>query len=464
MSAQSQPDRTHIRMVITRRGVSEILLSRRLSRLSLPWLDVPSGFRLAEQLVSGVLEKYGIVTSCLSVQNVEAAREPRTPHRYAVMEALSQTAEAPPDATWVPFAAAASEATVGLADRAVMAGSIDRLAKPEQGPFAKPGWLEELFLWVRDQIAPLGLGPTGDFHQLNASASFSLIRIETTGEPVWFKATGEPNTHELSLSLALADLFPRHVPRIIAVHSAWNGWLSQHVSRIPLGETTDPFAWERAAEDLAELQISSIGKTAQLLAAGARDLRMGRLAERIDRFLARMAELMALQEKQTPAPLGDDQIERLSEVIKQSCTRLESLGLPHTLAHLDFNLGNIVVGGDHCVFLDWAEGAISNPLLTFEILVEHAVRSGLTEVDIIGRLQNCYLRSWAMLYSPVELRQARELSPLVAIFAYASANCSWLSQDLLDNPQRAGYFRALTRRMYHEAIRVEQGSQSCLTT
>jgi hypothetical protein len=219
IAAKSQPHRTHIRLVITRRGVGEILLSRRLSRRSLPWLEVLRGFRLAEQLVSGVLEKYGLKTYCLLVQNVEAAREPRTPHRYAVMEALPQSAEAPPGTTWVPFAAAASEATVGLADRAVMAGSIDRLAKPEQGPFAKPGWLEELFAWVRDQIAPLGLRPTGDFHQLNASASFSLMRIETTGGPMWFKATGEPNTHELSLSLALAELFPRHVPRIIAVHS-----------------------------------------------------------------------------------------------------------------------------------------------------------------------------------------------------------------------------------------------------
>src|ERR1700683_4560340 len=129
MAAKSQPDRTHIRMVITRRGASEILLSRRLSRRSLPWLEVPSGFRLAEQLVSGVLEKYGIKTYCLLVQSVEAAREPRTPHRYAVMEARSQTAEAPPGTTWVPFAVAASEATVGLADRAVMAGARGRPAK-----------------------------------------------------------------------------------------------------------------------------------------------------------------------------------------------------------------------------------------------------------------------------------------------------------------------------------------------
>jgi hypothetical protein len=438
-------------------------MSRPLPRRSLPRLGVHTGLRLAEHLVSGVFEKYAVKTYCLFVQTVEAP-DLHLSHRYAVMEALSQTAEAPPRMTWVALRAAAAEATLSLADRAVLRSSLDHLAEPEPGPFARPGSIKELFAWVEDQVARLGLRLTGNFRQLNASASFSLIRFETTGGPVWFKATGEPNAHELALSLALADLFPGHVPRIISVHSAWNGWLSLDVAGTALDQTTDRRAWERAAEDLAELQIGSIGKSPQLLRAGAKDLRMGRLAERIDRFLPRMGELMALQEKRSPAALAERELMHLADVLKESCARLEGFGLPHTLSHIDFNPGNILVTGDRCVFLDWAEGSVANPLLTFEYLVEHAVRSGRTEAGFIERLLNCYLHPWVGFHSLDELRQARELSPLVAVFAYASAHESWRSADLLNNPQRAGYFRALTRRMYREAIRVEQGSHPCLTT
>jgi Phosphotransferase enzyme family len=463
ISQRRELDRTHVRLIITRRGASEVLLARRLPGLSLPRLNVPSGFRLTDQLVAGVLEKYHLKTYCLFTETVQTSPDLTFSPRYAVMEVRFPCGNAPADTTWVPFTAAGSEATLSLADRAVIASSLEHLAESRKGPFAKPGWMEELLSWVREQIAPLGSHLTGDFRQLNASSSFSLVRIATTREAVWFKATGEPNAHELSLTLSLAQLFPTYVPRVIAVHSAWNGWLSQHVSGTPLGQVADCSPWERAAEALAELQICSIGKTPRLLAAGARDNRMGRLAERIDAFLSRMSELMAMQEKRSPAPLVESELRRLADVLEQSCTLLEGFGLPHTVGHLDFNPGNILVCGDRCVFLDWAEGAVANPLVTFEYLSEHLVRSGLTEPGSAERLVKRYLRPWACFYSPDELRQARKLSPLIAVFAYAVANDSWRSVDVTRNANLAAYFRSLTRRMYREAIRVTERSELCLS-
>jgi hypothetical protein len=34
-----------------------------------------------------------------------------------------------------------------------------------------------------------------------------LVRFETTREPVWFKAVGKPNLHELAITLLLTALF-----------------------------------------------------------------------------------------------------------------------------------------------------------------------------------------------------------------------------------------------------------------
>jgi len=122
-----------------------------------------------------------------------------------------------------------------------------------------------------------------------------------------------------------------------------------------------------------------------------------------------------------------------------------------------------MVSEDRCVFLDWAEACVTNPLLTFEHLREHMARSGIEKPAAGECLTRTYLRPWTSFYSQVELRRALTLSPLIAVFAYAVASDSWRSSDLVHNPRLAGYFRSLTRRMYREAIRVAEGSELCLS-
>jgi hypothetical protein len=323
--------------------------------------------------------------------------------------------------------------------------------------------MRELFSWAQEQITPVGLRLTGSFKQLNASPTFSLIRLETQSGAVWFKATGEPNSHELPVTTALARLFPRYLPAILGVHQAWNGWLSAEVAGVSLDQVTEFPAWERAGRQLADLQIESAGKTDELLEAQLKDLRVSILAKRIDPFIARMGEFMAAQEKPTPAPLVRSELVSLAEALMESCALLESLGLPNTLGHIDFNPGNILVSEDRCVFVDWAEGCVTNPLLTFEYLREHLSRSGIEEPAAGERLAAAYLRPWESFHSPVDLRRARELSPLIAVFAYAVANDSWRSLDFSANPTLAGYYRSLMRRMYRESIQVAQRSEPCLS-
>jgi Ser/Thr protein kinase RdoA (MazF antagonist) len=330
------------------------------------------------------------------------------------------------------------------------------------GPFAKPGWIRELFRWAYEQTAPLGLRLTGNFRQYNASPTFSLMRIETDGDALWFKATGEPNAHELSVSLSLARLFPRHVPRILGVHPAWNGWLTVEVSGAELDQTSECSSWERAAEQLAELQIESIGKGAELLEAKCKDLRIRRLVEQIDPYLARMAELMAVQEKPSPAPLSTSELSSLAQGLRESCSLLQDVGLPDTLGHTDFNPGNILVSQDRCVFVDWAEACVTNPLITLEYLCQYLERSAVEETQAVERVTTAYLRPWTSFHSLDDLRRALAVSRLIAVFVYAVATDVWRSSDSLRHPQLAGYLRSLTRRMYREAIHVAERSELCV--
>ena len=217
------------------------------------------------------------------------------------------------------------------------------VSEPQTGPFGRPGWLEELFEWAQEQLSPLGLRANGNFRQLNASPTFSLIRLETTGPAVWFKATGKPNVHELPITLSLTRLFPGYLPAILGVRSAWNSWLSDEVSNTTLDQFTELSIWENVAKDLAELQIASIGKSRALLEAQCRDLRLPKLIGLIAPFLARMGDFMAAQETQVPLPLAVRELDCLGERLREAISILQGLGLPHTLGHTDLNPGNVLV-------------------------------------------------------------------------------------------------------------------------
>jgi len=83
----------------------------------------------------------------------------------------------------------------------------------------------------------------------------------------------------------------------------WNAWLSEEISNTTLERFTELSVWERVAENLAELQIASIGKCCALFDNQCRDLRLSKLIDLIPPFLTRVAEFMAAQQKQPPPPL-----------------------------------------------------------------------------------------------------------------------------------------------------------------
>jgi hypothetical protein len=181
MSSNLQTDQESYRLVVTRRGATELLLHANGPSRRLPQAGVRSGERLAVQLTQTVRNNFGLEAYCLFVpafcRTPDAARE----RRYAVMESVEQDASAPARASWVSTSSAVQETVLPSDEADGLKSSLEEMsrhiAELRKRPFAKPGWIGELFRWAQDQIAPLGFKLTGGFEQLNASPSFSLILI-----------------------------------------------------------------------------------------------------------------------------------------------------------------------------------------------------------------------------------------------------------------------------------------------
>ncbi len=462
MKPLDQADRDTFRLIIVRRNGSEILLSSSESGWSLPRVQVLPRERLAHQLIAELNKQLGMPAYCLFVPSFTAPDRNTTGANYAVLESIKHNDKAPTGTCWTPRTASACQRIHPVEDRGAFAESLRELdsyvSESKRGPFGRPGWLRELFTWTQEQLTPLGLRVNGHFQQFNSGPTFSLIRLETNGPAAWFKATGEPNIQERSITLCLARLFPGNLPPILGIHPSWNAWLSEEVSDISLDQCAKISDWEKAAENLAELQIASIGKSCALLDGQCRDLRLPKLIDLIPLFITRMAEFMAAQERQSPPPLTVPQLDFLGGRLQEAVLFLHGLGFPHTLGHIDFNPGNILVSPSRCVFLDWAEACVSNPLVTFEYLREHARRTFTHDATASVRMTTAFLRPWATLLSPDDLAQALNVSPLIAVFTYAVAGNGWRSPETLRSVVRSGFLRSLTRRMHREAIRQAKGA------
>jgi hypothetical protein len=308
--------------------------------------------------------------------------------------------------------------------------------------------------WVEEVIQPKSMHISG-LRQLNGSETFSLIQICTNKDPLWFKAVGEPNLKEYSITLTLARLLKDYLPDILSSKPSWHGWLMADAHGITLSEQDDSFHWELAVETFANLQIDSINMINPLLNAGCRDLRLAALLPLVDPFLETMQSLMDRQTRTPPAILTPIDLLKLGVQLKSAIVHLDSMELPDTLGHSDLNPGNIIVSKRRYVFLDWAEAHVGSPFFTLEYLIAYLRKQFPQLADSEKAVRASYHKRWLSLLSPRQIAEAAKYSPLIAVFAFAVSGTRWHNPEDLTASGADGFLRSLTRRMKHEADSLE---------
>ena len=453
------------RVVVLGQSGTEVLVVPDGDRFALPSVNIPCWQRVAENLTAAVKTDWGEEVVCLFEPDASAPTDATRIH-YQAAEHWRVSGKPKMRTQWVPFSALAHDSLIGASDylaiqQAVAQCSADGNESPS-GPFARLGWFKKLREWVQAVIEPLGFHLDGNIRQVNASPTFSLVRFETEGPALWFKAVGEPNQREFAITSTLAQLFPNYLPGILAIRADCNGWLTREVAGRLLCDVPEAALWERAAAALAELQIESIDHGTRVLAAAARDLGATALSKLVQPFIEIMAQLMERQSKVPPAALGRKELLLLGDRIQSALDAMEALGIPETLGHLDLNPGNIVISPNRCAFLDWAEAYVGNPSTSFQYLLEHRRRTIGTDSAVEARLIEAYCAPWEQIVSRAAIAEALELAPLLAVFAYAAGSNAWKDTQCLEDPATAGYLRSLTRRMNREANELVDRRSLCL--
>ena len=464
LAVEEQSEHETYRVIMLGRRGADVLLVPNGERHMLPWVEIPRWQRVAENLTAMVKSDWGEEVICL-FEPLTAPVEGGV-GSYQTLEHLCACGHPKMPTRWAPLSTLCRDSFTDARDYAVMKQVVtvcnQEIEGAPAGPFVRLGWFRELRNWIESVVEPMGLNLKGEFQQLNASASFSLVRFETNGPALWFKAVGEPNQREFAITCALARFFPEYLPMILASRPGWNGWLAREVEGKLLSGSEDRDTWEQAAVALARLQIESIDRGSQILSAGARDLGLAALSKLIQPFMTVMEQLMDRQTKIPPPVLGRKDLLRLADSIQMALDATEAAGIPKTLGHLDLNPGNIIVSDSGAVFLDWAEAYVGNPLLSLEYLLQHASRAFGADAAIENRLTQAYCAQWAALLSPTAMADALAFAPFLAVFAYAAGTTAWQQSEQLQQSVIAGYLRSLTRRMHREAHQLADRRSLCL--
>jgi hypothetical protein len=462
MGTPAQFDHDVFRILLYRNDATELLLETASDGLHIPTVPISGHTRVAEEITAAIKRTWSFETVCLFTLSPDDPSH--LPVRYQVVESCQPEAGLPAGMQWCPVVSLPVGAFEDPGELAAIENSLTTLDQYRRGElsgfFGRPGWLETAKEWVEAQALRFGLRLNGKLRQLNASPLFSLIRFETSGPALWFKAVGKPNLHEYSITLKLAMLLPTFVPYVIASQPNWNAWLSVEAEGNHLDGSSLFEDWQTTVSALVDLQIASLGNGLHLIEAGCKDIRVGSLLSLVEPFFDSMAELMKIQTKTTPIPLSRSEIAALAGEIRSTLEDLSDTDIPNVLGHLDFNPGNILVSQGRCVFLDWAEGSVGHPVFTFQYLLENLRRWRGTDSQEEKSLITLYANHWTTLASPSEIATAVALAPLLSAFAYAAAGRSWLNRKSI-RPETAALLRSLARRMKYEAEALVERRPLC---
>jgi hypothetical protein len=360
-----------------------------------------------------VLAIWGLRVTTLRCLKLDTDGDPV--RRIYLLENHSAEWEPPPGAQWMDKAAIESTKLAEPGDRALITEGLtwytDTTAA--RAEWYKPGWFGAVGSWVHNKLVENHITATGPLEQLRSWERSAILRIPTEQGWVYFKALPPMFRHEPALNRWLAYNFPENFPLLITV-DGWRRWmLMPDYGANTLEKVIDIEKWQAALRRYGELQSALAPRTHELQGLGCPDRRLYHFQAQIEPFLngdeARLSG--------DTLKLTADEVAALRTRIptfKRWCNDLLQYSIPASIEHGDLWAGQVVMHGDHSVFIDWSDASVSHPFFSMLFLKEVLPPLGVTDAQAM--LRNAYLEGWKafepMTRSIAAFELAQRLAPL----------------------------------------------------
>lgn len=326
--------------------------------------------------------------------------------------------------------------------RTVLAQAIDTR-------FGTYRWYDKAMKQVRDRLRESD-DSLVRVEQWHGDREAVVLRLDTArGVVYWLKAADGRSQQESDVLTVLASQYPTVFPKVFAHWPDSKMMLIEHLDGNELDESRDVAEWNRTARLLAELQVSSLEKTASLLTAGAPNLSPKYLGNLARPFCRLMAEVMSRQRDTPPARLASEQLQFLADAIEDACEEAASLPFASALANADFSPHNVMLTDRGPKFFDWAETIVGFPLVTAEYFLSRMQTERRERGTWQAQLEAAYRRVWEEAFGGDLVETGFLIARLLAPFTVAVYLSGWQFQGEPAIDDR--YLRALTRRMLRHA-------------
>jgi hypothetical protein len=267
--------------------------------------------------------------------------------------------------------------------------------------WSRPGWLAEAAQWMRRHMTAAGyVDPeVPRIHQL-WGISVVLSAASHTGR-AFLKCSGDRFRHEGRVTQALADRSPGYLPDVLAIEPD-RGWMLMGDLDAPLLGDQPESAWALGLDALAALQQMWLGRSDELLAAGAEPRPLSQLADWV-RGTPLDAGLMGRF-----APEVHDAWLAAAPAMADACLTLDRTGPGPSLVHGDFHPWNVAAGQAGTRIFDWTDAAVGHPFLD---LVTYIMRT--SDPARRRQLLQRYLGLWSRHLSRHDLQAAGQLALVV---------------------------------------------------
>lgn len=277
--------------------------------------------------------------------------------------------------------------------------------------YTDTAFIAEAHAWAREICARVGVEILGPIEQPHIRPWSTVFRVPTASGAVYLKVCGASQAHEPRLTKLLQREFPTLVPEVLALHPT-HDWMLVADGGKKLRDVFSPeqmlTEWTQILPRYGELQLALAPHVDEMLALGAPDQRLPRLA----RDIAAVVDERVLRFDE-PDGLRRDDLPRLRAVLPKIATQAEelaALGIPDSVQHDDLHDGNVLVNGEQRVIFDWGDASVSHPFLTLMIVLRVAALrlSRPQSAPEIVRLREAYLEPFARLAPPARLREGAD--------------------------------------------------------